>query len=83
MSKSITPGRDRQFVADTATSPTEAEFIFRIGANSTIILALELDIDIREMSTYNDVADMLTAHELADLVRFVRDLVARRTAGAS
>ena len=60
----------------------EVGLIFRIGSMSSVVIADELDIDVRDFGI-TDVQDMLSAQELNALVFFVRDLLGRRQAGAA
>ena len=60
----------------------EAGLIFRLGSASSVILADELGCDIRDFGI-SDVHDIMSAREINELVWFVRELVARRLAGAA
>ena len=60
----------------------EAGLIFRLGSASSVILADELGCDIRDLGISN-VHDIMSAQEINELVWFVRELVARRLAGAA
>lgn len=60
----------------------EVGLIFRIGSMSSVVIADELGVDVRDFGV-SDVQDMLSAQELNALVLFVRDLLGRRQAGAA
>ncbi|MFI7633481.1 hypothetical protein [Nonomuraea sp. NPDC049400] len=63
-------------------SKRETSLVFHLGALSTVVLADELNIDVREFD-YSQAAKLLSAQELNALVLFIRDLVAARMAGAA
>jgi hypothetical protein len=60
----------------------ETSLVFHLGAMSTVVIADELNIDVRDMG-YEAARGLLTANELNALTLFARDLVAARTAGAA
>lgn len=68
---------EREFLSKRETS-----LVFHLGALSTVVLADELDLDVREFD-YSQAAKLLSAQELNALVLFIRDLVAARMVGAA